>query len=114
MRGLFLSYIHVFLRLHCKIEKMARTKKAPQRVASSSLIEKADAAVHELVRHSNEQTNGAEARNGLTKGSPAKSSVPEVQKEAGALQFLVAVGGIYGSLFVLTPTVLPATNGITV
>src|SRR3978361_1506750 len=48
-----------------------------------------------------DKSNGS--ANGHTNGSVVKGSAPAVQKEAGAMQLLVAVGGIYASLYVLPP-----------
>jgi solute carrier family 35 (UDP-galactose transporter), member B1 len=44
-----------------------------------------------------EKSNGE--INGHVNGSAAKTPTPTTRKEAGALQFLVAVTGIYGSLY---------------
>jgi UDP-galactose transporter B1 len=42
--------------------------------------------------------NGRRGSISLTAESVIEALAPEAKKEAGALQFLVAVGGIYGSL----------------
>lgn len=77
---------------------MARTKQATpvRRNPSSEYISKEDRTpIRSLI--DKELTNGT--TNGHTKESLLESVVPKAhQKEAGALQFLIAVGGIYGSL----------------
>jgi solute carrier family 35 (UDP-galactose transporter), member B1 len=76
---------------------MARTKQATpvRRNPSSEYISKEDRTP---IRNLERALNGA--TNGHVNGSVLGSLVPKAQqKEAGALQFLVAVGGIYGSLY---------------
>jgi hypothetical protein len=48
-------------------------------------------------RNLDRETNGSAEVNGHT-NELIKTLAPKAQKEAGALQFLIAVGGIYGSL----------------
>ena len=82
---------------------MARTKQATplRREPSSEYTSKADrnGAPSHSARSLDKAFNGI-----VTDHTHAeevlKSMVPEFRKEAGAFQFLVAVGGIYGSLYV--------------
>jgi len=81
---------------------MARTKATPlRRDPSSEYISKADAhtaSPSRSPRNLDKATNGNgdELLQGLLNGRIEKPK--KAQKEAGALQFFVAVGGIYGSL----------------
>lgn len=80
---------------------MARSKQATplRREPSSEYTSKVDGTPSRSARNSDRQINGN--GNGVLNGSAAEkvleTVVPGV-KEAGALQFLIAVGGIYGSL----------------
>ncbi|KAM3070257.1 UDP-galactose transporter [Clarireedia jacksonii] len=82
---------------------MARTKQATplRRNPSSEYTSKADAygTPSGNARNLDKGTNGnAPGQNGNALGLKSNAPVKEkVQKEAGALQFLIAVGGIYGS-----------------
>ncbi|KAL5326690.1 hypothetical protein ACEPPN_004379 [Leptodophora sp. 'Broadleaf-Isolate-01'] len=79
---------------------MARSKQATplRREPSSEYTSKVDGTPSRSARNSDRQINGN--GNGVLNGSAAEkvleTVVPGV-KEAGALQFLIAVGGIYGS-----------------
>jgi UDP-galactose transporter B1 len=85
---------------------MARTKQATplRRNPSSEYTSKAEApgTPSRNPRNLDKEANGnAPAQNGHALGLKSNAPVKEkVQKEAGALQFVVAVGGIYGSLYV--------------
>ncbi|PQE13151.1 UAA transporter protein [Rutstroemia sp. NJR-2017a BBW] len=82
---------------------MARTKQATplRRNPSSEYTSKAEAygTPSRNPRNLDKEANGnAPAQNGNALGLKSSAPVKEkVQKEAGALQFVIAVGGIYGS-----------------
>lgn len=83
---------------------MARTKQATplRRDPSSEYFSKSDMGTpSRSPRNLNNELNGTATGGDDLKESLVKSFVPEVEmkKEAGALQFLIAVGGIYGSLY---------------
>jgi UDP-galactose transporter B1 len=84
--------------------RMARTKQATplRREPSSEYTSKADqnGAPTRSLRNMDKEINGNGRRGSisLTAESVIEALAPEAKKEAGALQFLVAVGGIYGSL----------------
>lgn len=87
---------------------MARSKQATpiRRQTSSEYFSKAD-----TLKRTPSNSNGAatsvatKEANGKVVATPA-SAVVEA-KEAGALQILIAVGGIYASLYVLGPFLTP-------
>ena len=76
---------------------MARSKQATplRREPSSEYTSKIDGTPSRSARSVDKHMNGNGAMNAAEK--VLESVVPGV-KEAGALQFLIAVGGIYGSL----------------
>jgi solute carrier family 35 (UDP-galactose transporter), member B1 len=84
--------------------RMARTKQATplRREPSSEYTSKADqnGTPTRISRNMDKEANGTRRRGSvsLTAESVIEALAPEARKEAGALQFLVAVGGIYGSL----------------
>ncbi len=49
-------------------------------------------------RNLDKQINGSSEVGDHPNGAVLESLLPEASKEAGPLQFLIAVGGIYGSL----------------
>jgi UDP-galactose transporter B1 len=83
---------------------MARTKQATplRREPSSEYTSKADqnGTQTRSSRNLDKETDGTGRRGSvsLAAESVIEALAPEAKKEAGALQFLVAVGGIYGSL----------------
>lgn len=80
---------------------MARTKQATplRREPSSEYYSKADApgTPSRSPRNLDKEINGSLIANGVTNGTLSKSAALEV-KDAGAIQLLVALAGIYGSL----------------
>ncbi len=79
---------------------MARTKQATplRREPSSEYTSKAqNGTPSRSIRNLDKETNGNGALDGSAAEKVLESVVPGV-KETGALQFLIAVGGIYGSL----------------
>jgi len=78
---------------------MARSKQATplRREPSSEYTSKIDGTPSRSARSVDKHMNGNGAMNGSAAEKVLESVVPGV-KEAGALQFLIAVGGIYGSL----------------
>jgi UDP-galactose transporter B1 len=83
---------------------MARTKQATplRREPSSEYTSKADqnGTPTRSSRNLDKETDrtGRRGSVSLAAESVIEALAPEAKKEAGALQFLVAVGGIYGSL----------------
>jgi UDP-galactose transporter B1 len=80
---------------------MGRTKQATplRRDPSTEYFSRADATKTPARSPRNyKETNGAVTANGFMTEKVIETLAPEARKEAGALQFLVAVGGIYGSL----------------
>jgi UDP-galactose transporter B1 len=81
---------------------MARTKQATplRRDPSSEYFSKADATKTPTrsPRNLDKETNGTVTANGFMAEKVIETLAPEARKEAGAVQFLIAVGGIYGSL----------------
>ncbi len=81
---------------------MARTKQATplRRDPSSEYFSKADAigTPTRSPRNLDKERNGAVISGEFVNGNLIKTLAPDARKEAGALQFLVAVIGIYGSL----------------
>lgn len=84
---------------------MARTKQATplRREPSSEYTSKADqnGSLSMSARIGNKEMNGRQRRGSMaaeTAEQVIETLAPEAGKEAGALQFLIAVGGIYGSL----------------
>jgi UDP-galactose transporter B1 len=83
---------------------MARTKQATplRREPSSEYTSKADqnGTSTRSSRNLDKETDGTGRRGSVSLAavSVIEALAPEAKKEAGALQFLVAVGGIYGSL----------------
>ncbi|KAG4424949.1 hypothetical protein IFR04_001920 [Cadophora malorum] len=77
---------------------MARSKQATplRREPSSEYTSKIDGTPSRSARSVDKHMNGNGAMNGSAAEKVLESVVPGV-KEAGALQFLIAVGGIYGS-----------------
>ena len=79
---------------------MARTKQATplRRDPSSEYVQGVgNGTPTRSARNFDREVVNRGSANGLVNGEVLKSVVP-VTKETGALQFLVAVGGIYGSL----------------
>ena len=80
---------------------MARTKQATplRREPSSEYYSKADApgTPSRSPRNLDKEINGSLIANGVAIGTLSKDATLEV-KEAGAIQLLVALAGIYGSL----------------
>lgn len=80
---------------------MARTKQATplRRDPSSEYFSKADATgtPSRSSRNPNRDLSNGSAASGHTNGAVFKDLLPVAQKEAGALQFIIAVGGIYGA-----------------
>jgi UDP-galactose transporter B1 len=82
---------------------MARTKQATplRREPSSEYYSKADqnGTPTREPRNLDNEVNGNVVANGFTAAETViETLAPDAKKEAGALQFLIAVGGIYGSL----------------
>jgi UDP-galactose transporter B1 len=81
---------------------MARTKQATplRRDPSSEYFSKADATgtPSRSARNLNKDLSNGNTTNGHTNGTVLKDLFPVAQKEAGPLQFVIAVGGIYGTL----------------
>jgi solute carrier family 35 (UDP-galactose transporter), member B1 len=81
---------------------MARTKQSTplRRDPSSEYFSKADVngTPTRSPRNLDKETNGTVTSNGFTAETVIETLAPDARKEAGALQFLVAVCGIYGSL----------------
>jgi UDP-galactose transporter B1 len=81
---------------------MARIKQATplRREPSSEYYSKADTngTPTRSPRNLDKESNGTVSLNGFTAETVIETLAPDARKEAGALQFLVAVGGIYGSL----------------
>lgn len=81
---------------------MGRTKQATplRRDPSTEYFSRADATKTPArsSRNLDKETNGAVTANGFMTEKVIETLAPEARKEAGAVQFLVAVGGIYGSL----------------
>jgi UDP-galactose transporter B1 len=81
---------------------MGRIKQATplRRDPSTEYFSRADAnkTPARSPRNLDKETNGAVTANGFMTEKVIGTLAPEARKEAGALQFLVAVGGIYGSL----------------
>jgi solute carrier family 35 (UDP-galactose transporter), member B1 len=77
---------------------MARTKQAtPLRRDSEYVQGVGNGTLSRSARNLDREVVNGGSANGLVNGEVLKSVAP-VTKEAGALQFLIAVGGIYGSL----------------
>jgi UDP-galactose transporter B1 len=80
---------------------MARTKQATplRREPSSEYYSKGDATgtPSRSPRNLDKEINGSLIANGVANGTLSKSAVLDA-KEAGAIQLLVALAGIYGSL----------------
>lgn len=80
---------------------MARTKQAtPRRDPSSEYISKGDTTGIEIGTPSRKAQNGSAngSANGHVVENVLKEIMPAPRKEAGALQLILAAGGIYGSL----------------
>jgi UDP-galactose transporter B1 len=83
---------------------MARTKQATplRRDPSSEYFSKSEADATgtptRSPRNLDKEINGIVASNGYVAEKVIETLAPEARKEAGAVQFLIAVGGIYGSL----------------
>ena len=80
---------------------MARTKQATplRRDPSSEYFSRDTSGTPSQSPGSWEKERSNGGTNGYTNGSITKSSTPKAQNEAGAMQLLVAVGGIYASLY---------------
>ncbi|KAE8451225.1 hypothetical protein EG329_004389 [Mollisiaceae sp. DMI_Dod_QoI] len=80
---------------------MARTKQATplRREPSSEYTSKADGygSPSRSARNLDKETNGSLVAKTRTNGDVVRPIVPEVKKDAGILQLLLAAGGIYGS-----------------
>lgn len=91
-----LVFIQSFIHLHLF---MARTKQATplRRDPSSEYFSKAETPSRSA-RNSDKDLSNGSTTNGHANGTALKDLFPVAQKEAGALQFIIAVGGIYGAL----------------
>ena len=97
LRSQSLNFVQSFILLFT----MARIKQATplRRDPSSEYFSKGDVlgTPSRSPRNLDRESNGIAELNGTANGI-IKTLAPKAQKEAGALQFLIAVGGIYGSL----------------